>query len=145
MAALDDSNVLVMDDVQAPLGGRNISLEQSISSHPNILPDSRLKRPTNIYHHLGLNWVPTFCANCGAPGPFTPEENMTFFFYLCQPCAETWGPIAGTYMEPDAVFFQRVKQEQLEKYGRELTAPEMIEILKDGNNSVTKLVNERRR
>jgi hypothetical protein len=119
--------------------------EVVLNAHTNVLPDCRAKQPKNVYNHIGLNWVQTFCANCGVPGPLTPEENTTFFFYLCQPCAEKWGPIAGTYMEPDAVFFERVKREQLEKYGRELTAPEIIEVLKDSNSSLSKLVNERRR
>lgn len=109
----------------------------------DVLPDSRLKQPKNIYNHIGLNWVPIFCANCGKDGGFVPEENCTFVCYLCDPCAEKLGPITGTYMEPDAQFWARVKAEQLEKYGRELSADELVEILKDGNNSLTKLVKER--
>lgn len=111
----------------------------------NLLPDCRLKQPKNIYNHIGLNWVPIFCANCGADGGFVPEENCDFAFYLCMDCAERLGPIVGTYMEPDAVFWAKVKAEQIELYGRELTAPELIEVLKDENNSLTKLVRERRR
>lgn len=139
-----DSGTVLMDEPTAS------ETPKVISSHPDILPDCRLKQSKNVQHSvgpnaIGLNWVPTFCANCGTSGPLTLEENITFFFYLCNPCAEKWGPIAGLYMEPDAVFFERVKQEQLEKYGRELTAPEVIEVLQDENSSLSKLVKERRR
>lgn len=140
MVEPDSNAVLVLDNApQAPV------VQQAIDAHTNVLPDSRLKQPKNIYQHIGLNWVPIFCANCGAEGGFVPEENCDFAFYLCTPCAERLGPIAGTYMMPDEVFWGRVKQEQMEQFGRELTAPELIEILKDGSNSLTKLVNERRR
>ena len=53
-----------------------------------ILPDCRLKSPKGIAFHRSSNWVPIFCANCGAEGGFVPEENMTFAFYQCQECAE---------------------------------------------------------
>jgi hypothetical protein len=49
---------------------------------------------------------------------------MTFCFYLCQPCAETYGQIAGMMLMPDEVFFEHVKQEQLARHGRYLTPDE---------------------
>jgi hypothetical protein len=48
-----------------------------------------------------------------------------FLFVLCDPCAETHGDIAHTYVEPDAVFYTRLREEQLEQYGRELTVGEL--------------------
>lgn len=139
MVGLENDAILVTDEPQAPC------VEKAISSHPNILPDCRLKQPKNIYNHIGLNWVPIFCANCGNDGGFVPEDNCDFAFYLCMPCAERLGPIAGTYMMPDEVFWARVKQEQLSQFGRELSGPEIVEILKDDSNPLTKLVKERRR
>lgn len=115
---------------------------------PDILPDCRLqntKDSRRIVTQLGvLNWVQIFCANCGADGGRVPEENMTFAFYLCTPCAEKWSPLAGTMIEPDAVFWQKVKDAQIEKYGRELTAPEVAEQLKDGDSILSKLARERK-
>ena len=73
-----------------------------------------------------------------------PEEHCQFAFYLCDPCAERLGPITNTYMEPDVVFWQKVKEAQLEKYGRELTAPEIVEALKDENHILSKLAKDRR-
>jgi hypothetical protein len=108
-----------------------------------IYPDSRAKRPTNVQIHLGFNWVPIFSANYGADGGFVPEENCTFAFYLCDPCAHKMGPIHGSDMEPDAVFFDRVRNEQLEKYGRELSLPELAEAVKDEHSSLTKLTKDR--
>jgi hypothetical protein len=113
----------------------------------NILPSSRLKSNTRVQrlnNCLGsLNWVPIFCANCGADGGMVPEENMSFAFYLCAPCAEKWAPLTDTYMEPDAVFWQKVKDAQLEKYGRELSPHELVEVLKDDSNLISKLCKDR--
>ena len=54
-----------------------------------------------------------------------PEENCTFAFYLCNKCAEKWAPLAGTMAMPDEVFWQKVKEEQLARYGRVLTPYEL--------------------
>jgi hypothetical protein len=105
----------------------------------DLLPDSRLKAPKNIQFHLGMNWVPIFCANCGADGGFVPAENMTFVCYLCQPCANKLPPIEGTYVMPDEVFFQKVRDAQMEKYGRLLTAEEIAIELQDSNSILSKL------
>jgi len=118
------------------------------SGPPNILPDSRMKNPTTVIRGtLGgfpVNLVPVFCANCGAGGPYVPAENMTFAFYLCNPCAEKWGAIVGTYMMPDEVFWGKVKEAQIEKYGRELSGPEIVEMLKDENSIFSKLAKDRK-
>ena len=116
-----------------------------------FLPDSRLKDKDKgnvrlpFANTMPMNWVPIFCANCGAPGGWVPEESTTFAFYLCNPCAEKWSPLAGTMAVPDEVFWQKVKDAQIEKYGRELTAPEVVEALKDENSILTKLAKDRAR
>jgi len=112
-------------------------------SNPNVLPDSRTRRLQKTLQGRGLNWEPIFCANCGADGGLVPTENMSFAFYLCDPCAERLGPITNTYMVPDAVFWKKVKEAQLEKYGREITADEMVAALKDENNPIAKLAKDR--
>jgi len=99
-----------------------------------ILPDSRLHVPKRVvrgehktanYKNM-LNWVPIFCANCGVEGGFVPEETCNFAFYLCQSCADKLPPLEGTYVEPDVVFWEKVKLAQLETYGRELAAEEIV-------------------
>jgi len=113
----------------------------------DIFPDSRLKTPMRVQrlnNNLGsLNWVPIFCANCGADGGLVPEENMSFAFYLCNPCAEKWSPLTNTYVEADAVFWAKVRDAQLEKYGRELTPNELVEVLKDDASLISKLCKDR--
>ena len=89
----------------------------------DILPDSRAKTVKGRISVKGTTFIPIYCANCGADGGGVPEEHVTFAFYLCTPCCETWGPIAGTYTEPDAVFFEKVRQAQLEeKVGDDILA-----------------------
>lgn len=113
-------------------------------SAPDLLPDSRLRRHVRgILSFLGIAWEPLFCANCGKKGPVVPEENTTFAFYLCEPCHEAHGVPAGLMAVPDEVFFAEVRAEQIAKYGRELSPPELVEALKDGDNSLAKLAKDR--
>ncbi len=119
-----------------------------------ILPDSRLKESRGIVrgqlatssYKVMLNWRPIFCANCGIGGGYVPEETLhcNFAFYLCEPCSEKLPPIEGTYVEPDVVFWEKVKAAQLEAYGRELNSEEIVECLKDSSHMLTKLSKERK-
>lgn len=82
----------------------------------DVLPDSRANVARGVISTAGGAWVPVFCANCGGDGGMVPEDS-TFAFYLCDPCASKWGPIAGTLMVPDEVFWQRVAEAELEDDG----------------------------
>ena len=88
----------------------------------------------------GASWIPVFCANCGADGGLCPEENMTFMFYLCNTCAETHGQIAGAMLMPDEVFFEKIRQEQLETYGRYLTQAELTRVADADDTPLAKLL-----
>lgn len=115
---------------------------------PDILPDSRLRETKGRVRHVsdllgGQWWIPIFCANCGADGGFIPEESKSFAFYLCESCGEKWEPLAGTMKVPTEVFWETVKQEQLEKYGRELTGLEVAEALKDEHHVLSLLAKDR--
>ena len=98
---------------------------------PDVLPDSRLRTPFTprkaVWRGMAW-WVPIYCGSCGADGGLIPQENMTFAFYLCNDCARKYGHLTCTMMEPDAVFWERVKQEQIERYGRLLTAEELQQV-----------------
>ena len=115
-----------------------------------VLPDSRTTGPpkgvvrgTHALNAAPMYWVPIFCASCGGPGGYVPEENMMFAFYLCQPCADKYGAIANTMMVPDEVFWQRVAEVQLEKYGRILGEDELIKILDEANHPFAALVRDK--
>lgn len=118
---------------------------------PDILPDCRAaeaKNSTRIVNVLGgMGWIPIFCANCGAPGGMVPEENCDFAFYLCDEkqrnCVAKWSDLANTYLVPDAVFFEKVREAQLEKYGRDLTPEELVLALKEETNPLAKLAKDR--
>lgn len=73
-----------------------------------------------------------------------PEENMTFAFWLCKKCETTCGEIAGTMMMPDEVFWQKMKQEQLETYGRFLTEQEVVQVIEADASPLATLIKERR-
>jgi hypothetical protein len=106
----------------------------------NLLPDCRAKVPTGTVFRPDGAWVPIYCANCGTEGGLCPAENMTFFFYLCNACAETHGQIAGTMLMPDEVFFETVRQEQLEKYGRYLTQQELAVVVETDQSPLATLL-----
>lgn len=113
----------------------------------DILPDSRLQdqkggKRIEFGPWGRINMEPVFCANCGKLGAYVPEENCTFACWLCDPCAETMGPITGALMMPDEVFWERVKAEQMEKYGRLLTKEEMEIVCDQPSGAMAKLLKE---
>ena len=115
---------------------------RTVLSDDDILPDSRTQTVKGRVSVKGTMFVPIYCANCGADGGGVPEEHMTFAFYLCNSCYEKWGHVAGTYAEPDAVFFEKVRQAQLEECGRELNADELKTVLADPSHPISKLARE---
>lgn len=107
---------------------------------PEILPDSRARETRGRIFTPGGAWVPVFCANCGVHGGSCPEENMTFMFYLCNRCAETHGKIAGTLMMPDELFYEKLRLEQMDSYGRYLTEQELVTIVQEDASPLATLL-----
>lgn len=111
-----------------------------------LLPDSRLRKPKRtVIGTVGgvrVEWEQVFCANCGAEGPLCPVENTTFMFYLCNPCHETHGDVAGTLAVPDEVYFELVAAEQIEKYGRVLDPDDFAAKASDPGTSLGKIAKQ---
>jgi hypothetical protein len=126
----------------SPSGGGII---QKGPERQDVLPDCRTHKVTNEVTVAGTLKRPIFCGNCGAPGGLVPSDpNLCdFAFWLCNKCGEKWGEVAGTYTTSDEVFWEKVKQAELEKYGRSLTAEEQMEALADPNSPHYKLAKER--
>lgn len=108
-----------------------------------LLPSSVPTHITGTIFHDGIEWIKIYCANCGCDGGMVPEETKKFAFYLCDPCGAKWEPLANTMLVPDEVFWEKVKTEQLERYGRELQPFEVVEALKDDNHILSKLARDR--
>jgi hypothetical protein len=110
-----------------------------------VLPDSRAKSGRGsvmIDTPYGRLWhVPLFCGNCGDAGPLV-TENCTFAFWLCPKCETKWSPLVGMLAVPDEIFFARLKQEQIEQCGREMTLPELVTAISDESNILSKLARE---
>lgn len=107
---------------------------------PEVLPDCRTKEMRGaVMTPIGY-MIPTFCANCGKQGGLVPEENMTFLFWLCNPCFETHGHLTNLMVMPDEVFWEQLKQEQLEKYRRLLSNEELIIIVEADATPLATLV-----
>jgi hypothetical protein len=109
----------------------------------NILPDSRPRWSKGVVRGPDGNLVQIFCANCGKPMGLVDEKHCTFAFALCEsPCAEQYGDDAHFWKEPDAVFWERVAQAELEAKGRPLTLSELQVELEDTSSTFRKLADE---
>jgi hypothetical protein len=105
----------------------------------SILPDSRLKekkgsirvdwQTRNVYtgqlETIRLSLEPIYCISCGKSAGMVPEDIISWCSWLCDKCSDQWGNQASLHKCPDSVFWQRVKEEMLERYGRELTQAEL--------------------
>ncbi len=89
-------------------------------------------------------WVPVYCGQCGNPGGLVPAENMTFVFYLCNDCFAANGEITNTMVMPDEIFWEKIKQEQLEQYGRFLSESELSEVIAADASPLANLIKDRR-
>jgi len=88
--------------------------------------------------------VPIACGSCGADGGLVPEENMTFVFWLCQPCFAKYGELTNVMVMPDEIFWAKVQEEQLESYGRALSTSELIAVVAADASPLATLITERR-
>ncbi len=111
-------------------------------STKDVLPDSRAKTTRGRQVIDGVVYVPVYCANCGAPYGGVPEDHTTFSFWLCSKCFEKHGAVANTMVVPDEVFWEKVNQAQIEKYGRLLEPNEIIRQLDDVNSTLSVLARE---
>jgi hypothetical protein len=123
-------------------------IEFNIATMAEVLPNCIAKRSEKIvFGPNGTKWIPLFCANCGTDGGLVMETDWdrvkNFAFYLCQPCADKWAPLANTGLAPDEVFWRKVRSAQIEAFGRELSDQEIIEALKDDESIIAKLVKDR--
>jgi hypothetical protein len=113
----------------------------------DFFPECRPRQPkASVYHHgQGIWYAKLFCGSCGKEGGFVPESMLSanFAFYLCDPCSEKLGDLEGHYKIADEIFWQKVKEAQLEEDGRDLTAQEVVEALKDNTHYMAKLATER--
>lgn len=106
----------------------------------DVLPDSRAREAKNVIRSPFGNLIECFCANCGTPWGRVREEEMTFAFVLCNKCAEKFGPIAGMMVEPDEVFFARIREE---REAAKIEDPaEFMKALEDPATSLGKLAAE---
>lgn len=111
-------------------------------SAPLLLPSS-FARKVKTFFVEGLPYERVYCASCGKLGPLVMTVTKDFAFYLCDDDAQKYGTPDGMYAVPDDVFAERVKQEQLEKFGRILAPAEMDEVLNDPHSTLAKLAKER--
>jgi hypothetical protein len=98
-----------------------------MSNTPNILPDSRPRTMKGAKYDAEFGWlVKVFCFNCGRrAGWVTEGTNVRHIAVLCDGCGVTYGAEGATYVPPDRVYFDNLKEAQLESYGRILSVSEV--------------------
>jgi len=112
-----------------------------------VLPDSRervISAPRNVQYMAGAYWVPIYCASCHVEGGRVPQENMTFAFWLCQECFAKYGELTNMLVMPDEVFWEKVRQEQLDKYGRLLSPKELLDVVEADATPLSALIKQGR-
>jgi hypothetical protein len=113
----------------------------------DLLPSSALSRivtPKKMVQGVGGMWVPLYCANCGADCGYAPEYDAQEWFFLCgaehNDCVKTWGPIAASMAMPYELFMEKIRREQMEKYGRLLTPEEVGKVLEEDDSTLATLI-----
>lgn len=114
-----------------------------------VVPESRqlsIFTPRNaVWRGSEIGYcVPIYCASCSAPGGLVPQENMTFAFYLCNECFKLYGHLTTMMVMPDEQFWEMLKQEQLDQYGRLLTNEELITIVEADASPLATLIKQGR-
>ena len=106
-----------------------------------ILPDSRAKVTKGAVYEGAREWVPVFCGSCGKEGGLV-TSTCTFAFWVCRVCEKKHGEILGLARVPDAVFYERLAQEQIEAYGRYLNHNELLQIVAEDSTPLATLMKE---
>jgi hypothetical protein len=112
---------------------------------PEAHPNSLTKTP-KVDRGLGIpgTWFYVFCASCHKQSGHRVRDTEIpykeqFAGWLCDDCYARYGSISGTLTVPDEVFWQKVNEAQMEKYGRLLTADEIRVELEDSSSILSKL------
>lgn len=110
----------------------------------DTLPDSRAREPKGLVWSPQGWMVPIFCANCGKEGGVVTQEHCTYAFWLCDLCFERCGKLTGMLVVPDSVFWEKVRNEQLEAFGRLLSHEEMERVVREDSTPLATLIKEGR-
>jgi hypothetical protein len=111
-----------------------------VSTKDNVLPECRAREHKGLIFTPAGAYVPFFCANCGKHCGACPEENMTFMFYLCPKCEQTYGQAAGAMRLPDEDFWELLKQEQMAHFGYYPNQQELAKVLEEDSSPLAKLL-----
>lgn len=107
-----------------------------------VLPDSRAKVLRGVKFINGVEHEPCFCANCHVLGGHVPVEYTTFAYWVCNKCESKWALQAGEMAMPDQVWWERVKQEQLEEFGRTLSDVELLKLIEEDATPLASLIKQ---
>lgn len=112
-----------------------------------ILPDSRPREAIGSVSGPGGMWSYIFCANCGKRAGRVLEQTRQedgFAFYLCSTCFETYGELTNMMVMPDEIWWARIQEEQLEKYGRLLNPEDLIAVVEADSSPLATLIKQGR-
>lgn len=90
-----------------------------------------------------IAWVQTFCFSCNKLGPRVPEISLQsggYEAYVCNDCAVKYRDQLLLAVVPDEIFWRDYNSQQVETYGRTLEAHELVELSKDPNSVISKML-----
>ena len=106
------------------------------------MPDCRAKVARDRVYRNGQTWVHMYCEHCGVSCGYIPERTDCFSWSQCDDCAEKFGPLDDR-VDPNHVWFERVKHEQIDLYGRELSLYEIVMQLDNPTSKLSLLAKDR--
>lgn len=102
----------------------------------SILPDSRLKDSNKgsvigewidaFGNKIKIEFVQIYCFSCGKKQGLVPMDAISYVSWLCHPCSIKYGKEASLHNCPDSIFWEHVKEEMINRFGRELTQEEIL-------------------
>lgn len=116
---------------------------------PEVLPICTTRSGVGGKYINGVWCVPEYCMFCGKHHGYCNESSTHpgggYVGYVCDDCASIPrnSALVGLSLIPDEVHWQRVREAQLEEYGRVLTVPELAELLLDVNSAMSRLARDR--
>ncbi len=88
-----------------------------------------------------------YCASCGKDSGTLISVNATSVFWVCDDnanCFEKYKSSLRYIAVPQEVYFETLKQEQLEQHGRVLTNEELHAVAEANTSPLATLINEGR-
>lgn len=118
-------------------------------SHLDLLENclTRDRKIDDSISNAAEKWLYLFCMSCGRDGGRVRDTEVPlqdqYAGYVCNSCATKYGGIPSTMLMPDELFWKKVHEAQIEKYGALLSSEEIDIQLQEKNSLMSTLAKEK--